>query len=214
MTVQSAPDQEGCDMSNQYRSQRYLQANQPRKKVERPHKGESILGHFNDYVVIDIETTGLSPKTHEIIEIGAVKVVDGDVADTFQQLIKPYGGVPTFIEGLTGISNAMVKDAPDIDEVLPLFVDFIGDAVLVAHNAHFDINFLYDACMVHTTQPLRNNFVDTLRLSRKVFKQLRSHKLEIISAHCNVHNDQAHRALSDCYCTQGIYEYMKRYAVE
>ena len=106
--------------------------------VERP-RGQNFSG---DYVVFDIETTGFSPSKDRIIEIGAVKVTDGKITEKFSTFINPRIPIPFEIEKLTGITDAMVLDAEDITAVLPKFLEFCGDAVLVTHNASFDVNFI------------------------------------------------------------------------
>ena len=110
----------------------------------REQKGKSLIDIPNNYVVFDIETTGLDPEFDEIIEIGAVKIKDGIKIDTFNSLIKPEYEIDEFITELTGITNEMVENAPSIDEVLPKFMDFIKDYIIIGHNVNFDINFFYD----------------------------------------------------------------------
>ena len=110
----------------------------------RDKKGQSLLLFPNEYIVFDIETTGLDASYDEIIEIGALKIKNNEIVDKFTSLIKPKYPIDEFITELTGITNEMVKDAPLINEVLPRFIDFIGDEILVGHNINFDINFVYD----------------------------------------------------------------------
>lgn len=114
-----------------------------------------------------------------------------------------------FITELTGITNDMLSVAPSIDTVLPSFLEFIGHSIIVAHNANFDVNFLYDAC---TSQiPFSNDFIDTMRLSRRLFPQERHHRLGDLTGRFGIVGDIEHRALSDVLKTQACYEYMKRY---
>src|SRR5664279_3363886 len=98
------------------------------------------------FVVVDLETTGGSPQSSAITEIGAVKTRGGEVLGEFQTLVDPGGPIPPFIVALTGITDAMLIAAPRIEQVLPAFLEFLGDAVLVAHNAPFDVGFLKAAC--------------------------------------------------------------------
>ena len=112
--------------------------------MNRIYKGDSLTCFVKDYVVFDIETTGLDSVHNEIIEIGAIKVVENEIVDTFQSFIKPKYRISSFITNLTGISNDMVKDALDVREVLMLFKEFVGDDILIGHNVNFDINFVYD----------------------------------------------------------------------
>ena len=184
--------------------------------MKREHKGRSLLGFPDVYVVIDIETTGLDPKYDEIIEIGAIKVESGAEVDTFQSLVKPYEPVSGFIENLTGITNDMLKDAPTIDEVLPYFLEFIDDFILVGHNVNFDINFLYDFSLEAKEHHLRNDFVDTMRLARwYLLPELSSHKLEVIARHFSCENlSKAHRALRDCEVTNYCFSQLRYVAIE
>ncbi|MBQ7596713.1 MAG: 3'-5' exonuclease, partial [Clostridia bacterium] len=132
---------------------------------KRIYKGRSLLIFPADYTVIDIETSGLSPEECEIIEISAVKVRNDKITDTFSQLIKPERRISAFITSLTGITNDMVKYAPDIKSVITDFADFIGSDILLGYNVNFDINFLYDNMVKHLGTPLNNDFVDVLRFS-------------------------------------------------
>jgi len=178
--------------------------------MDRAHKGISKIEFIDEYVVLDFETTGLSPSNDEIIEIGAVKVHGCKVVDEFSTLINPYISIPFYITKITGISDSMVQESPDICETLPSLLEFIGEQTIIAHNANFDINFLYDQCQLEMGVPFRNDFIDTMRVSRQFFKHFPNHKLDTLAKEFNVLNTGAHRALSDCYCTQEIYEKMKR----
>ena len=143
----------------------------------REQKGKSLIDIPNNYVVFDIETTGLDPEFDEIIEIGAVKIKDGIKIDTFNSLIKPEYEIDEFITELTGITNGMVENAPSIDEVLPKFMDFIRDYIIIGHNVNFDINFIYVNLEELNIPPITNDFVDTLRISRRLIPELKHHKL-------------------------------------
>ena len=111
---------------------------------ERTNKGQSLIAFIDDYVAVDLETTGLDPRFDAIIEIAAVKVAGGKPVDSFATLVKPPFEVDEFITELTGITNDMLAHAPAIEAVLPSFLEFVGDGVVVGHNVNFDINFLYD----------------------------------------------------------------------
>ena len=169
----------------------------------REFKGTSVICFPQEYVVLDLETTGLSPIYDEIIEIGALKV-SGGVQEEFQTLIKPNRMVSYFITDLTGISNDMLKNAPSIHTVLPALRSFIGNLPIVAHNAHFDINFLYDNFQ-KTGFTFSNDFIDTLRISRKLFPDQPRHTLNHICAHLSIRQSNAHRALSDVMTTHAIF---------
>ena len=114
---------------------------------QREFKGKSIIDFPDEYICFDVETTGLSLEYHEIIEISAVRVKNGNICEVFSSLVHPSESIPQFITNLTGITNEMAKHAPEPQSVLPRFIEFIGDNVLVGHNAaSFDMNFVYDAC--------------------------------------------------------------------
>ncbi len=116
-------------------------------KNNRVFKGTSLLESLENYVVVDIETTGYSPDFDEIIELGALKIENNIVIAQFQTLIKPEEMIISeFITEKTGITNEMVKDAPSLYDVLGKYVNFIGDNIVIGHNVNFDINFLYDYC--------------------------------------------------------------------
>ncbi|MDR7870349.1 MAG: exonuclease domain-containing protein [Tissierellaceae bacterium] len=177
-------------------------------------KGESLISIPSNYTVVDIETTGFDPRYDEIIEVGALKIREGKIIDQFESLIQPDGYylydddgnesfyyVDEFITELTGITNEMLSKAPTLEKVLPRFIEFINDDILLGHNVHFDINFLYDVLMEHLDYKLSNDMVDLLRLSRKVFPDFKNHKLETISINLGVDNSNAHRSLRDCEIT-------------
>lgn len=148
------------------------------------------------FVVVDIETTGLSFDTDEIIEIGAVKLVDGNIVDTFNSLIKPSRPLPANITNLTGITNDMVFSAPSIEEVLPSFLDFLGDDIFVAHNADFDAGFIRRECRRHNLE-FKNKVLDTLALSKTLLTELKNHRLDTISKKFNINMGNHHRAVDD-----------------
>lgn len=177
----------------------------------RPEKGESLLELPNSYTVIDIETTGFEISFDEIIEVAAIRVVDGKEVAHFQSLVKPQEDVSEFIEELTGITNEMLADAPDLNSILPQYRAFLGQDTLLGHNIHFDINFIYDETYNLDLPALSNNFVDTLRLSRRAFPELPNHKLETLCNRCDVSNESSHRAMSDCERTHRCYTYIAEY---
>lgn len=177
--------------------------------LHRIHKGVSLFALERDYVVIDIETTGLSPSFDKIIEIAALKVRDDEIVDQFQCLVNPGHEISIFIQNLTGITNDMLRTAPSIDAILPDFRDFIGDHLLLGHNVSFDVNFLYDAFMESLSHPLSNDFVDTLRISRRENKDLENHRLVTIAEYFKIDYPIAHRALEDCLITHKIFMQFK-----
>ena len=163
-----------------------------------------------DYVVLDLETTGLSPERDEIIEIGAVRAERGELTGAFSQLVNPGFPVSGFITNLTGIGNAMLAGAPGLDEVLPQFLRFVGGSVVVGHNVSFDLGFLDAACRRRLGVSFANDYVDTMRLSRRLFPQYRHHRLCDLTERFGVEAPVSHRALADVLQTRDCYEYMRR----
>lgn len=179
------------------------------KKI-REFKGNSLIALDKDYVVFDIETTGLDPKYDEIIEISGVKVKDDKIIDSFSYLVKPTNPISPFITELTGISNEMVASSPSIDEVLPKFMDFIEDDILIGHNVNFDINFVYDTLeSINYPKKLSNNFIDTMRLGRYLLKNLTHHRLMDLAKVYNISYEGAHRSLTDSKITYEVYLKLK-----
>ncbi len=180
----------------------------------REQKGKSLIDIPNNYVVFDIETTGLDPEFDEIIEIGAVKIKDGIKIDTFNSLIKPEYEIDEFITELTGITNEMVENAPSIDEVLPKFMDFIKDYIIIGHNVNFDINFIYDNLGELNIPPITNDFVDTLRISRRLIPELKHHKLSDLANYFNIDTNGSHRALKDVEITSEVLNNLNKMIIE
>lgn len=175
-------------------------------------KGKSLVQFQKDFCVIDIETTGLDPQYDEIIEICALRIRDWKVTDVFSELVKPSESIDEFIEELTGITNEMVANAPDLQSVLPSFLDFIASDVLVGHNINFDINFLYDMSEQLVHKLLQNDFCDTMRLARIILPELDHHRLKDLCKHYSLDNKQAHRAESDCRVTLSLYSELQNTA--
>ena len=153
------------------------------------------------FVIVDTETTGSRPGDDALIEIGAVRLRGGEQLDTFQQLIDPGRHVPSRITRLTGISTAMVYGQPSAAEVLPGFLDFLGDSILVAHNLPFDARFLDVALDAAGLPPLRNQAIDTLRLARRLLSSLPSKGLSKLTKHFGITVHGRHRALGDAVAT-------------
>ena len=175
----------------------------------RPYKGQSLWAALDDYTAVDIETTGLSPRYSAIIELGAVRFRRGRPREELSLLINPGFDLPEEITALTGITDDMLWTAPPIGDVLPFFRDFLGSDVILGHNVNFDVNFIYDKSLAIGLEPLSNDFVDTMRLSRRLFPQYRHHTLADLVERFGVERDTAHRALADCYSAAACYEYMK-----
>lgn len=158
------------------------------------------------FVIVDLETTGGSAAEHGITEIGAVKVRGGEVLGTFGTLVNPGMSIPPLIAALTGITDALVATAPRIDGVLPAFLEFAGDAVLVAHNAPFDIGFLKAACTAHGFPWPSPTVVDTARIARTALHrdEVRNCKLATLAAHFRATVQPTHRALDDALATTDV----------
>lgn len=184
------------------------------KDQERRAKGKNLIGIADNYVVVDIETTGLDFSCDEIIEVAAARVRDGVVSEKFSSLIKPENTINEFIVNLTGITNEMVKGAPPSEIVLKDFVDFVGKGLIVGHNVNFDVNFLYNNCREKIGYVFANNFIDTMRLSRKLFANEKQHKLTDLINRFGIGTVVEHRALGDVLQTQKCYEYMINYAIK
>ena len=171
-------------------------------------KDVSLEAYPSNYVVVDIETTGLSPANSEIIEISAIKVRDGKNIAEFSKLIKPKGYVSSFITSLTGITREMLVDACDLGETLAEFDAFCGNDVILGHNVKFDIRFL-DANMRRLfDKPFENDYIDTLRIARKSLPELKSHKLGVLAEYYGCKTKGMHRALKDCQVTDICYKNM------
>lgn len=181
-------------------------------KIERTFKGKCLCCFPSDFVLLDIETTGLSPTYEDIIEISAIKVRNGKAVDTFSQLINIGRPLPPFISALTGITDSMLANADTAENVLSRFLDFIGSDILMAHNANFDINFLYDKCFEKLGYFLYNDFVDTLKIARKLLPDLPSRSLDSLAAYYCLPPRQTHRALGDCEMTLECFFRMKKQA--
>lgn len=204
-------------------------------KSNREQKGTSLIDVVKDYCVIDIETTGLDSRFDEIIEISALKVRNNIVVDKYSALIKPRAAfyspdaeedfcidedgnkiryIDEFISELTGITNQMLHEAGDMCDVLPVFDEFINDDILVGHNVNFDINFLYDNFGGYLKKPLSNNFIDTLRIARKILPELSHHRLDDLTKYFNMEMRSKHRALNDCVLTNEIYNELTKKIIE
>lgn len=179
----------------------------------REFKGKSLIDFPLNYVVFDIETTGLNSYYNEIIEISAIKVRNDKIVDEFSTLVKPVGKIGSFITNLTGITNDMVSEASSIDKVLEDFLVFIGDDILVGHNVNFDINFVYDNLVKLGYNGLANDFIDNLRIARKVLPELNHHRLGDLALYYLIDTTGAHRGLKDSYMTYQIFLKLKDEAV-
>ena len=169
-------------------------------------KGQDI---DTTYCVLDLETTGFSPKTEKITEVGIMKIKDGKVIDEFSTFVNPEKPIPPKVVEVTNITDDMVQDAETIDKIFPKILEFIDGSVLVAHNASFDMGFLkYNAKQLG--YEFDYTYVDTLALSRKIFPDLKKYKLGKIAEYLKIKVEVAHRALDDVDTTVKVYNEMMK----
>ena len=161
------------------------------------------------FCVIDFETTGGSAEHDRITEIGAAKYLGGECIGTFQTLVNPGCAIPPFITILTGITEAMIMPAPRIESLLGTLTHFIGDSVIVAHNARFDVGFLNAALIRDDRDPLSNKVIDTVPLARRLVRdEVRDCKLGTLSAHFRFAHQPSHRALDDVLATGDLLHFL------
>ena len=176
--------------------------------MEKQKRGNRLSGYRSDYVVFDLETTGLSPEIDEIIEISAIKVKKGKVEGHFSTLVNPNRRIPAAASQVNGITDEMVKDAPKLKDALESFLSFIGKEILVGHNIHsFDMKFLNHAMEELYGKNVSNDYIDTLYMARSCLK-LSHHRLTDLAAYFHISTEGAHRALNDCMMNQKCYEEM------
>lgn len=185
-------------------------------------KGRSILTAPSDYIVLDLETTGLDPHYDDIIEVACLKFADGKQVDSFHSYVQPHPFfddddqqhfVDDFITNLTGITDDVLKDAPRFTSIAPQLFKYLGSAVIVGHNVNFDINFLYDNFMATLQKPFQNDFVDTMRIARIVMPGLPHHRMKDLCKAFSIDVD-LHRAANDCIATQEILVNLQKLAAE
>lgn len=161
---------------------------------------------MGEYVVVDLETTGLDPRQgSEIIEIGVTEISNGKIVRNYSRFVKPNGIIPSFITNLTHITNDMVENEDSIEEVLPRFRKYIGNKTIIAHNAKFDVNFLNYYLEKMDLEPVKN-YICTLEMlkSTKSYKG-KNKKLETACKYYNIENKNAHRADSDTLATAKLF---------
>jgi DNA polymerase III epsilon subunit family exonuclease len=159
-----------------------------------------------EFVVFDLETTGAKIPSCRITEIGAYRVKNGTITGEFQTLINPESPIPPFISVLTGITDRMVRNAPRFCEVAEDFLNFIGDSVLVAHNAHFDMRFLnYEIGMLYKNYRVGNPHLCTVQLSRRLLPDMPNHRLHTLADFYSINIKNRHRAADDAFATAKIF---------
>ena len=171
------------------------------KEIVTDGKGQSL---DEKYVVFDIETTGFSPVTNRIIEIGAVKVEHGEITERFSTFVNPQVPIPFHIEKLTSINDSMVMDADTIEVVLPQFLEFVGDAILVAHNANFDVSFIKENAKRQGI-PVDFTYVDTVGIARARLTGQSKYTLDAVAKTLGISLENHHRAVDDAECTAEIF---------
>ena len=170
-------------------------------------QGKLLNEYIEDYVVFDLETTGVSPYNDEVIEISAVKARKGKVVEEFSELVNPQRTIPFAASRVNNITDDMVSDAPFFDEVLRHFLEFVGEDVLVGHNIQsFDMKFIYRDCERYFHQLITNDYVDTLILAKRCFPEWRHRRLGDLADYYGISTRGAHRALADCRMNQRVFE--------
>ncbi|MBD5523799.1 MAG: DNA polymerase III subunit epsilon [Lachnospiraceae bacterium] len=173
--------------------------------------GKKLNKYVSDYVVFDLETTGVSCNSDEVVEISAIKVIGGEVVDEFTTLVNPGRPIPYHASEVNGITDDMVKDSPFFEEVLFHFLEFVGDLVLVGHNIHtFDMKFLYRDAERFWGKTIGNDYIDTLQIARIYLPQLSHYKLVDLAKYYGISTVGAHRALNDCRMNQIVFEQLAK----
>lgn len=177
------------------------------KQLTFESSGKSILE--TTFVVIDCETTGLNPKSDAITEIAAIKICGGKPIGTFHSLINPKQQLSTQITSLTGITNEQLKDCPTFDELVPTFLEFIADCVIVGHNVRFDIGFINAGFKKAGYLKLKNPYLDTLSLAKKLIPtEVPNFKLATLAQYCKAETSPTHRAFADVQATIEVFHYL------
>ena len=173
--------------------------------------GKKLNTYVPDYVIFDLETTGVSCNSDDVVEISAIKVIGGVVVDEFTTLVNPGRPIPYHASEVNGITDDMVKDSPFFEEVLFDFLEFVGDSVLVGHNIHtFDMKFLYRDAERFWGETIGNDYIDTLQIARIYLPQLSHYKLVDLAKHYGISTVGAHRALNDCRMNQIVFEQLAK----
>ena len=167
----------------------------------------------DSYVVFDTETTGLKDQVDQIIEIGALKVIDNEVVEEFDVLINLETEIPEIITEITGITQEMVVQEKTISDVLPKFLEFVGDLPVVCHNAPFDIGFINANLKRFNLESFENQAIDTVELARIFIPQAYNYKLETLKKYFHLEYG-SHRSVDDCKTTNYIYQECKKRALE
>ena len=174
--------------------------------VRRKRAGQAQKEKKIGYVVIDVETTGLDPKSSELLEIGAVRIIDHDISETFSAMIRTKQPVPKEITALTGITQQMSKEGSECTKALEAFWSFLGSSAVIGHNLSFDLAFLKKASAEAGIPAGRNPCIDTLSLARRKIRDITDYRLETLADYFGIKPERFHRALEDCCTTFRVYE--------
>lgn len=186
------------------------------------NKGTSLLSCPSEYVLLDLETTGLDSSYDDIIEVACIHILDNKEVDTFHTYVQPtpfeYDDgtmhyVDEFITHLTGITDDMLQDAPQISDIAQDLYNYLDGKVIVGHNVNFDINFLYDVFQRWLSLDFKNDFVDTMRISRIVLPDMPHHRLKDLCKEFHIDIEQ-HRAMNDCLITQQLLLKLQQLAID
>ena len=180
------------------------------KEKEKKEKGENLNKFVDDYVLVDIETTGFSPVKDNIIEIGAIKVKNNEIISEYNELIKIDKILSPFTTKLTGITDEMLQSGKNIAEVLKEFVKFSENKIIIGHNVTFDLGFLNYNCRKYLNYNLNNDYVDTMCMARKIVPNSINYKLGTLANLFNVSYEGAHRGLKDVQITYEVYNNLRR----
>lgn len=174
-------------------------------------RGKLLNKYVSDYVVFDLETTGINTNYDDVIEISAVKVAGGQVIDEFSTLVNPGRHIPDMASSVNGIYDNMVAGAPDFETALGDFLQFVGDSILVGHNiASFDMKFIWRDAEKYWGLIIENDYIDTLKLARVCLPKRKGYKLVNLAEHYGISPEGAHRALNDCRMNQQVFERLSK----
>lgn len=179
------------------------------RQISRQKRGDKPLPdtYPDTYIVVDVETTGLSATKHEIIEIGAIMISKGQIEAKFHSLLKVKANIPPVIAALTGLSDEILeREGKELADVMPEFLAFAGDLPVVSHNANFDYNFLRSACEQCSLPLFSNQCVDTLALARRFVNNVENYKLATLLDYFGIEAKSMHRSADDCLTTKQLYD--------
>ena len=172
---------------------------------------KSVKADISDYTVIDLETTDVNVHKCEIIEVSAVRVRNNVITEQFSSLVKPSCTISRLITSITGITNDMVKNSPSIAVILPEYLEFIGDDIILGHNvAAFDRNIIAIQCEKLGLPPFMNDTLDTLNYARRCKLDVPNRRLTTLTQYFGISHEEAHRALADCIANHYCYQKLKK----